>query len=107
MSRHTPGPWTLRYDHPNPRPCERPTLGTVVGPDGDGVGEGWGNDAEEAEANARLIASAPEMLVALRDIMDRQTSKGDLGGGYFTLSGDCIRRAESAIARAEGREVRP
>ncbi len=54
---HTPGPWGYSegeiYRGNNPIASVIPTFG-------------WFNKTEEDEANARLIASAPEMLTALR-----------------------------------------
>src|SRR6185312_11463399 len=61
---------------------------------------------QDAEANARLIAAAPDMLVALKAIVDLQ---GKAAGG-FPLSEDENRawalanhNARAAIAAAEGR----
>jgi len=64
--QHTPGPWTLEKEH----------LPIVVnGANGYTVAHGCGNPASqywernsEAAANARLIAAAPELLAALRNI---------------------------------------
>lgn len=59
--QHTPGPWTL-------------TVGCYPRDsvwDADGQREVcpmvWGNDAEEIDANARLIAAAPDLLAALEN----------------------------------------
>ncbi len=77
MSKHTPGLWRvstrnfngkeysayITHDHPT-----RPWRSDVVG--------GWGITAqssgetiEEAEANARLIAAAPELLEACKNVV--------------------------------------
>jgi hypothetical protein len=54
---------------------------------------------EECEANARLIAAAPELLDALKDVLialeDPQSS--------VTMS--VLHNAQNVIAKAEGREV--
>lgn len=56
-SAHTPGPWDLRHD-------EFPEIG--LGGWTVGV-QGYGSIAGvDTEANARLIAAAPELLDALR-----------------------------------------
>jgi hypothetical protein len=64
MSQHTKGPWSF-YTHPQPNGCP------VVGGDGvmvamlaHSVSE-YGQK-EEALANARLIAAAPELLTWLK-----------------------------------------
>ena len=80
MSAHSPGPWTWRY-------FKETLIVNVV----DGVGEevitfmpyadkGW-----ISEADARLVAAAPELLAALRDLVD---------------SGLCVSHPECAAARA-------
>jgi len=53
------------------------------------VGRGW--DEEEDEANARLIAAAPDMLDALRRLTHPMASDEDL------------QHALTVIAKAEGR----
>jgi hypothetical protein len=71
---HTPGPWV--YDGFSPHE------GWVVELPGFGSGgrnikcEGW--SAEEAEANARLVAAAPDLLEALRriEMLDRRVYAG-------------------------------
>ena len=78
MSAHTPGPWVSVHTHPNPdvrakiayieggrhrRPLE---IATVYRCD---------SDAEQ-EANARLIAAAPELLAVARKALDAWTGDG-------------------------------
>lgn len=59
---HTPGPWTMnKYDE-------------LVAPDGRrivvwGSGIAFGQRSDETEANARLIAAAPELLEMLKDVL--------------------------------------
>lgn len=95
MSKHTPGPW--RYH------------GFVV----DSDFSGWrvylptkyrrvitveGTSAAEADANARLIAAAPDLLAAL---------KAAFQPAGWSHSGDCMcevcEMCRAAIAKAEGR----
>lgn len=79
---HTPGPWTVQE-------------GEVTAAEGDViiaemVGRGRPCAVEnpiEAEANARLIAAAPDLLAALRLIVEH--------------SGDPLKVAMAAIAKAE------
>lgn len=95
MSKHTPGPWRV--------------VGTTVQ-----AGEyraqshaiiadcsDFNLDKKEREANAHLIAAAPEMLEALKDIVSTlfqecQPDRGDL----FSKIDDIAR---PAIAKAEGK----
>ena len=95
MSKHTPGPWETK-----PEECDRPYIrvrGTRLGcrfkvanvltPVYENVHK---REAEETRANARLIAAAPELLEALRAMLDE-----DDGG--MTAS-----KARAAIAKATG-----
>jgi hypothetical protein len=68
MSKHTPGPWhqvgawveVAGDDTPDICTCNPEAIGQVH--------LKW--DWETVQANARLIAAAPDMLVALRDCID-------------------------------------
>lgn len=94
MSAHTPGPWIVTED------CEtrvirgadvEQTEGGVTYSFRDYVASTWGGPHE---ANARLIAAAPELLVALQEIMADMES--DFGTGYD------YKKARAAIAKATG-----
>ena len=103
MSAHTPGPWRItdRYG----------VLTDQVGIDGRTVCTVWarqqghrpsGVDTEpwpEGEANARLIAAAPELLDALRAAVDLY---GKPGGPWNVPGsvGTWIEQARAAIAAA-------
>lgn len=86
-TKHTAGPWLahrqqfeiiINTGHP-----KSPTIGSV-----------FVNliPSEEAEANARLIAAAPEMLEALRKAESLLT--------HLEVRGDCIRAVRDAINKA-------
>ena len=69
MGNHTPGPWIIGTD---PRYPSEPCVDAVV----DGVvwhialcHMGLGPDDTSAEANARLIACAPELYAALKEAL--------------------------------------
>lgn len=88
MSEHTPGPWMVR---PVPNPCLSGHTGYAID----------FNEAQEQvvdfvyeEADARLIAAAPELLEALEMAMEigDQCSRGFLG--KFQA------KARAAIAKA-------
>ena len=98
--KHTPGPWhpviasgcfsgidALNDD------INIVIIGDIHDQEDDGGVRG--RTAEEAEANARLIASAPDLLAALKEVMPYIV--GDKNVPW--------RDAQSAIAKAEGRAV--
>ena len=90
QTKHTPGPWHIgvRTYHAGR---------DVYGPKGEPVAVA--DDAitatPEAEANARLIAAAPELLAALQAIMD------DPDAVDHILHLDAV-AADAAIAKATG-----
>lgn len=59
-----------------------------------------GGRDEETEANARLIAAAPDLLGALKEALDQLETWNTESEPTFTM-----RRASEAIAKAEGRHV--
>jgi len=89
--KHTPGPWKVRQSYDNGEPS---CLTVYSGADGICdiyLGEKITEATEIAEANARLIAAAPEMLRVLKE-----TSKLLWGSGYDRCP------LEAIIAKAEG-----
>lgn len=60
-AQHTPGPWSLEYDYSLVMKHHIVTAGPI-GPDE--------ASQEEKKANARLIAAAPELLEALKAIVE-------------------------------------
>ena len=88
MSKHTPGPW-----HIGGRTILRPTLTIFHKP------FGLGDVAEVyEEANARLIAAAPELLEALKEIADTDPVDAALDPQR------AVRIARAAIAKATGEQ---
>ncbi len=86
-TKHTPtsGPWSIE------QPVRRGAW--IYGPDGY-VALTCGNTDEEAEANARLIAAAPDLLAALEmatEMLVRYST-------FFSLKGPI----ETALAKARG-----
>ena len=91
MSKHTPGPWEVDGWMGGVRvKSERHVIADCV------VRTDTLDEAEEADANARLIAAAPVLLKTLRDIMDNCDCT-------TMLTGPCAncQRAEAAIEQAE------
>jgi len=104
-TKFTPGPW-------HPKAAKHSTDGEIdwgVGADIDGqrycIAEAFGRVAyttkTPAEANARLIAAAPDLYEALRAVLDldnRQTTSL-----LTSLPLEMISRIRAALAKAEGR----
>jgi hypothetical protein len=104
---HTPGPWRFERGQWNSgkENNEDHSIGSIVGGDRD-----WYiatlEDAPEQSANARLIAAAPDLLAALKVLLqNRELGEVEcqrLGLPRMIESCDVARRA---IADAEGRDA--
>ena len=107
QATHTRGPWhTGQGNGEGSIFCEsgRTRLesgGTTLYPVCD-ISRGW--DEGEDEANARLIAAAPDLLEALRGLLreTRQSVPNINVKKHFSLMVQ-MEEAKSAIAKAEGR----
>lgn len=100
-TQHTPGPWTalgrdgynsiiIRAEHASHWPALVPEFNEIA------------RDPEQ-EANARLIAAAPDLIDALRDIVARIDCY-DAGRCPPSLAERCREIALAAIAKAEGKQ---
>ena len=103
---HTPGPWVVKYkpdDEPyiiaeqgkawdNPVIC---SLYEDVTPEDSITFSPWLKAYPNAEANARLIVAAPDLLFALENLL---AVKNGEGGTVF----DSDEIARTAIAKAKG-----
>ena len=103
MNKHTPGPWrTIESTNT--------TMRTVVGPDFPGQGYIADvnlcrtNDAQDVdgEANARLIAAAPELLEALKQLLAMQIDCDGITVKITDYHCHQTRQAQAAINKAEG-----
>ena len=96
---HTPGPWNLSKSGDG----KSITIGEGQSSWGTRVGEVYRDDidSDEADANARLIAAAPEMLEALIDAYKiiRRHENPDLPGSAE------LRSIKALIERATGRKI--
>lgn len=118
MSAHTPGPWNLVVE--NRRHAEPSYYVTAADPDASKesghlevpfhVGLAGGNARTLAsgrtEANARLIAAAPELLEAVRTIDQHSDSLDGLHDDEavtLMLTGRELKAICAAIAKAEGK----
>ena len=109
---HTPGPWKVSYYAATREPAHRWTVGGYewVEPYGATVCEMSGNP-ERAEANAHLIAAAPDLLAALRVLAARTETRIDycFCETAKAIDGDlpclfCLKQqARAAIEKAEGK----
>ena len=103
MSKHTPGPWTLTRtgDH------KRWIVGNRQSTWGTEVAEVYSDDTDpdEAAANARLIATAPELLVELRAVSAwlKRLAIAPPNQMIGAALDEGVRRIDAAIAKAEGR----
>ena len=104
-AKHTPGPWGAKLKNA-PRAIKLKRDHWEIGQESApraGVGIAFGDD----EANARLIAAAPELLEALKRIIP--AARDSKHENFSTLDGiestrtEMLQCAHAAIAKAEGR----
>lgn len=108
MSKHTPGPWNVIEGVADGG-------GIAIGPDLEDVGPHAlvTFNGGESEANARLIAAAPDLLEVLQDGYNRfetmryvlqaiEAAGHDLPMEYGSEIARWVERAAAAIARTEG-----
>jgi len=77
QTKHTPGPWKY-YNH-EPHQVTGTLKGVGIAGPGHEIGVAYGWSKDEAIANAKLIAAAPEMLEALEDFLILQGTGTDMG----------------------------
>jgi hypothetical protein len=103
-AQHTPGPWTVSDWNQAPSTA-------VIGSDASCIARTFSPLAgtiKDAQANARLIAAAPDLLAALeahRQVIDSMYEDGliiqdSMPQAYFQAE----RNADSAIRRARGED---
>lgn len=93
-TKHTPGPWKVGEENEF-EAYEFVSITTESGVQiGDVSSDGCVDD--ETHANARLIAAAPDMLAALKQIESEM--RAGLGSSY----GETREAVRRAIAKAEG-----
>lgn len=99
-AKHTPGPWKVAIS------ARKATLTRITTTDGALVASANGpglSETGEAEANARLIAAAPELLAIVQRLSTMFPSGEGLGGyapkEAFAAIGT---QARAAIAKATG-----
>lgn len=108
--KHTPGPWTILHD---PSTHAGRIRSRFIGPQAysddpskaPAIASIWqdGKGADECNANERLIAAAPDLLAALRDLVDEMGLTLHVTGWDGSTTLRSLGRARAAIAKAEGK----
>ena len=94
-TQHTPGPWTYKRDYTRPDAIGGDYFYDICDADGKPL-----NIVVFGEANARLIAAAPDMLEALKDIVENLSMQAAMQ----RYAPGLLAAAHAAIAKAEGVE---
>ena len=94
-TQHTPGPWEV---HKNV--SKKGELGIIADSAPCVIAHGMSEKhwPEIANANARLIAAAPELLAKLSALVRRSDNGDTIEPGWYEIA-----EARAAIAKAEGR----
>ena len=98
--KHTPGPWNILRKRPMQmtgnfhQVTDDDRYPAAFIPAWDNPGPGEEDGTEEALANARLIATAPELLEALKALRDE----------CMGMVPNCAEMVDAAISKAEGRK---
>lgn len=95
-TKHTPGPWSTQegYDRESGLKLTRVLFGASI------VAECYGINSA---ANARLIASAPDLLAVLTEIVGQQNpNRYGYDAAHKAMDDDWRTRARAAIAKATG-----
>lgn len=98
MSKHTPGPWLVQAGNE-----WADGIVTLEGHNENGTPMYWtvasyNRRRDESDANARLIASAPELLAALKRLIATGLDERE----YHEFMSNPAHYARAAIAKAEG-----
>jgi hypothetical protein len=106
MSAHTPGPWEWEGDYilrPVDPDASKHACHTILSPEGPFgfVRSAKADVRNEFEADKALIAAAPELLKALKQLVDRELAYLD----SVCITRGNVEGARNVIAKAERREV--
>ena len=104
-NKHTPGPWET--DRNNVHTGQIATIHHCLNNDWVEVwSPNWPMDEAEQEANARLIAAAPELLEALMEAVECGmvpiSSAVEGGASAYSAQVRCADKIRTAIAKATG-----
>lgn len=95
MSKYTPGPWTITEDDTKitaVHPLRKHAYEIVT------IHYAFKHD--QFRANAKLIAAAPDMAEALRDVLEIVTWIGSGNAAYQIDVDEALRKAYAALAKA-------
>ena len=118
LQQHTSGPWAIT-DRPDPDRAEPEFFNIESGTENDDgwiVARVWADAPElslRADANARLIAAAPDLLAVTQWIVAFMDEHPDWTEQFFTEGGkglsevEWLDAARAAIAKATGTETVP
>jgi hypothetical protein len=108
-AKHTPGPWKAGTARRSSNFGDMAAF--VHGPGPAKIAKVWSGDPSDetngnkAEANARLIAAAPDLLEALKDIVEQWDAAKDPHSKAVALNSPklwaALGEARAAIAKAE------
>ena len=95
MSAHTPGPWHYEYTRIGHTVRKSPLAMRAIAVI---------NESENPDADARLIAAAPDLLEALQSLLSEYVAGADSGDWGNWNADDQLQviQARSAIAKATG-----
>jgi hypothetical protein len=96
-TQHTKGPWRVQRQNPSPTTGEWMISGAKPGY----LAEVRDCGSGDVQANARLIAAAPDLLEALQNLFDADMEHVLMGDGKDDQI-EAIAKARAAIAKATG-----
>lgn len=101
-SNHTPGEWVIEPRRTVVASGKRGLLVAQIatGSVSSAFGGSFCIDEAEAQANVRLIAAAPDLLAALKDMLPEE----NMNEKHLRPDFETCERARAAIAKAEGRQ---
>jgi hypothetical protein len=106
--KHTPGPWNReRYDTGG-NPGRYFPITAIRNGKHCRIAESGGDSdlpSEEIKANGTLIAAAPELLQALKNLADAVEDHDNHVDQGLAAHHDSMQAARAAIAKAEGRDA--
>ena len=95
-TKATPGPWGIKT-------TESGTKAIFSGSTGAWVAHTVRSLSSTQDANARLIAAAPELLESIQLLLDVERG-GDSGGSFRERLYAGLRKCEKAVAKATGEQ---